>query len=587
MKKARTLLAIWLALILTLTLFPTALADGENKVPDPTGDTDPTTYTVEWTVDEDQVEVENKVASVPAGQDYSFSYKAKEGHQITGVNIKVGDTLMRDTVGEPAVDGVYYYTIPKESLNGTVTISISSESVPQNDPEPQTETYTVHYAGEGADVSDDVPVPAGTSIPLKAVSRSGYILKGWRVNNQGEILEPNTNFTPQEKDVYLYAVWAVTVTYAGEGAGVSGSPEEVVVGEAMNLKNVSRPGYTLKGWKVGNTEEILAVGSEYKPTKSITLTAVWGQDVTVTYSEGEPAAAGNSQKLEVGDIITVAEPDSNKIPAGKIFTGWKASDGKTYQPGDKITLTETNLTLTAQYDDKVIVKFAKENNSGNVSGMPSDTEAPYNQSYKLPTKEPSRTDGSYEFGRWQLTVNGKTYTYSAGATINWASIGVDAGDTVTFIADFDHHYYADYDEDDDKPSKPSKPTYDEYRIRATCSDGGWVSPAGSSYVREGRNLTVTFAPYKGYAIDGVYIDGVLDNRYDGSYTFRDVDENHTIYVRYVRDSGSSGGSSGGGSHWDDDTSPKTGDASAPLSMGLGVGSLALIAFLVARKMRRA
>ena len=51
--------------------------------------------------------------------------------------------------------------------------------------------------------------------------------------------------------------------------------------------------------------------------------------------------------------------------------------------------------------------------------------------------------------------------------------------------------------------------------------------------------------------------------------------------------GSSGGSSGGGSHWDDDTSPKTGDASAPLSMGLGVGSLALIAFLVARKMRRA
>ena len=219
--------------------------------------------------------------------------------------------------------------------------------------------------------------------------------------------------------------------------------------------------------------------------------------------------------------------------------------------------------------------------------MPLNTEVPADQKYQLPTKEPSRTDGSYEFGRWKLNFNGKTYTYSAGATIDWASIGVKGGDTVTFIADFDHHTYADYDEDNDKPSRPSKPTYDEYRIRATCSDGGWVSPAGSSYVREGRNLTVTFAPWNGYAIDGVYIDGVLDNRYDGSYTFRDVDENHTIYVRYVRDSGSSGGSSGGGSHWDDNTSPKTGDASAPLSMGLGVGSLALIAFLVARKMRRA
>lgn len=81
MKKARTLLAIWLALILTLTLVPDRAGGWENEVPDPTGDTDPTTYTVEWTVDEDQVEVENKVASVPAGQDYSFSYKAKEGHK--------------------------------------------------------------------------------------------------------------------------------------------------------------------------------------------------------------------------------------------------------------------------------------------------------------------------------------------------------------------------------------------------------------------------------------------------------------------------------------------------------------------------
>ena len=153
---------------------------------------------------------------------------------------------------------------------------------------------------------------------------------------------------------------------------------------------------------------------------------------------------------------------------------------------------------------------------------------------------------------------------------------------MAFTAQWRKEVYADYDEDDDD----DKPSYsmDEYRIRVTCSDGGWVSPAGSTYVREGRNLTVTFAPYNGYAIDGVYIDGVLDNSHDGVYTFRDVDENHTIYVRYVRESS---GSTGGGHYWDDDTSPKTGDTSAPLGMGLGAGSLALIAFLIARRMRRA
>ena len=357
---------------------------------------------------------------------------------------------------------------------------------------------------------------------------------------------------------------------------------------------MTRPGFTFKGWKVEGDENLYQPGATYQlKDADVTFVAQWEArtdmlDITFSSEDGtsdmpQPRTAEPHSSFEI--------PKNQVSRPGFTFKGWKVDgDENLYQPGATYQLKDADVTFVAQWEkeaSKITVQFAKENNSGRVSGMPLNTEVPADQKYQLPTKEPSRTDGSYEFGRWKLNFNGKTYTYSAGATIDWASIGVEGGDTVTFIADFDHHTYADYDEDNDKPSKPSKPTYDEYRIRATCSDGGWVSPAGSSYVREGRNLTVTFAPYKGYAIDGVYIDGVLDNRYDGSYTFRDVDENHTIYVRYVRDSGSSGGSSGGGSHWDDNTSPKTGDASAPLSMGLGVGSLALIAFLVARKMRRA
>lgn len=208
-------------------------------------------------------------------------------------------------------------------------------------------------------------------------------------------------------------------------------------------------------------------------------------------------------------------------------------------------------------------------------------------SFTLDKKTPSRNDNSMVFDYYTANVDlgdpdGK---YAPGQTVSIP----ENTTSVTLTAHWYKKYYADDGNNDkpSKPSKPSKPTYDEYRHPRDLLGRRLGQPGGSSYVREGRNLTVTFAPYKGYAIDGVYIDGVLDNRYDGSYTFRDVDENYTIYVRYVRDSGSSGGSSGGGSHWDDNTSPKTGDASAPLSMGLGVGSLALIAFLVARKMRRA
>ena len=161
----------------------------------------------------------------------------------------------------------------------------------------------------------------------------------------------------------------------------------------------------------------------------------------------------------------------------------------------------------------------------------------------------------------------------------------DGGTTaVTFTAQWAYRTYPDYDDDDDDDdSSSSSSSDDEYTVRATASDGGYVSPSGTTYVDEGDDLTITFAPYSGYVIDGVYIDGVLDNSHDGSYTFRDVDEDHTLYVRYIADTGSgSSGSSG-----DSDTSPKTGDASAPLRMGLGFGFLALIALLVARRMRRA
>ena len=385
------------------------------------------------------------------------------------------------------------------------------------------------------------------------------------------------------------------LTISFDNNGGHGKPTDRKSAPNINFEipanEMTRPGFTFKGWKVDGDETLYQPGATYQlKDADVTFVAQWEArtdmlDVTFSSEDGtsdmpQPRTAEPNSSFEI--------PKNQVSRPGFTFKGWKV-DGDTtlYQPGATYQLKNVNVTFVAQWEkeaSKITVQFAKENNSGRVPWLPDPEEVPADQKYQLPTKEPSRTDGSYEFGRWRLNFNGQTYTYSAGAIIDWASIGVKGGDTVTFIADFDHHTYPDRGDDDDRPSKP---TYDEYRIRATCSDGGWVSPAGSTYVREGRNLTVTFAPYKGYAIDGVYIDGVLDNRFDGSYTFRDVDENHTIYVRYVRDNGSSGGSSGGGSHWDDDTSPKTGDASAPLSMGLGVGSLALIAFLVARKMRRA
>ncbi len=297
---------------------------------------------------------------------------------------------------------------------------------------------------------------------------------------------------------------------------------------------------------------------------------------TITFADGVDDA-----EIEVPEPQTVDADTPYTLTAptrsGYVFLGW--SDGTTtYEAGTVLTVDDltSDITLTAQWAQSVAISFVS-GTSSSTSGIPSDTSGAAGSSYTLPTSEPRRNSGSYEFTGWEYSVDGQVY--QPGATVTLPDGGTTA---VTFTAQWAYRTYPDYDEDDDDSSSSSS-SDDEYTIRATASDGGYVSPSGTTYVDEGDDLTITFSPYSGYVIDGVYIDGVLDNSHDGSYTFRDVDEDHTLYVRYIADTGSgSSGSSG-----DSDTSPKTGDASAPLRMGLGFGSLALIALLVARRMRRA
>lgn len=545
MKKARTLLAIWLALILTLTLFPTALAEPTAPNNDPTV---PSTYQVY--IDPN----ENIMISAPSSNPFNsdengavITFNVNDGYKLSGFQVYVDDAGHKTnecTLTEPTNDSESYtLTIPAGVITGKTSVKLFTEAASASAPENENDA-TLPATNENATLSYTLgSVTGGTAPAQQTVSKGGKVV----VQNLSNTVPCN-----------IFWYWM--------------TPE----GQEINGSRRVNP------------------GNEITLNANLTLTAnwLWAIDITLN-ANGGTLDGGTSAQVQwykegnSGDFNSYTLPSKEPTRAGFVFNGWECN-GQTYDAGATIPFSATSdrtMTFTAQWSKGLTVNYdigtSYNPGGGPKSGEVVDVKKPYT----IPKDEPRRSSGSYEFGSWTLNINGKTY--QPGATINWDEVGVtDATASVTFTANWSHMTYPDKG-NDDKPSKPSKPTYDEYRIRATCSDGGWVSPAGSTYVREGRNLTVTFAPYKGYAIDGVYIDGVLDNRYDGSYTFRDVDENHTIYVRYVRDSGSSGGSSGGGSHWDDDTSPKTGDTSAPLSMGLGVGSLALIAFLVARKMRRA
>ena len=75
----------------------------------------------------------------------------------------------------------------------------------------------------------------------------------------------------------------------------------------------------------------------------------------------------------------------------------------------------------------------------------------------------------------------------------------------------------------------------EYRIVASSSAGGSIIPSGSIVVLRGEDKTFTFSPNNSdYAIDEVLIDNVNNpsSIADGSYTFTNIDSDHTIHVTF-------------------------------------------------------
>jgi len=70
-----------------------------------------------------------------------------------------------------------------------------------------------------------------------------------------------------------------------------------------------------------------------------------------------------------------------------------------------------------------------------------------------------------------------------------------------------------------------------FNIFASAGTGGWIDPAGNNSVPYGSDKTFTFGANTGYVIDKLYVDNV-EVPVATSYTFENVEANHTIYVTF-------------------------------------------------------
>jgi hypothetical protein len=82
-------------------------------------------------------------------------------------------------------------------------------------------------------------------------------------------------------------------------------------------------------------------------------------------------------------------------------------------------------------------------------------------------------------------------------------------------------------------------TVNTYSITATAGTGGSISPAGTVAVTQGAARTFTIAPYAGYTLADVVVDGTSVGAIS-TYTFSSVGSNHTIAAAFDPDQVSCG-----------------------------------------------
>lgn len=159
-------------------------------------------------------------------------------------------------------------------------------------------------ANGGVGGSGSQTVQKGTTVPVEAPTKEGYLFKGWKDdkgNSYPAGADGKVNITVNE-DMKLTAVWEArtfTVTYVllnGETR-----TEKVDYGQMVTLSEEPRTGYTFVGWKDG--EKMYHAGETITVTGDMTLTAEWKK---LPSAENLPKTGDESPVLLWGAALAVS-----------------------------------------------------------------------------------------------------------------------------------------------------------------------------------------------------------------------------------------------------------------------------------------
>ena len=245
-------------------------------------------------------------------------------------------------------------------------------------------------------------------------------------------------------------------------------------------------------------------------------------DVTIQY------------KLEDGTDVPNTMPTTFTVPVGKRVDWQPPQELHSYTlvkaEGIGETVPEEGMTISYIYkrsDERpnppVTKNYTVKYDWG--SEFPKGEKLPQNSnSYSSEQQAKAAVDKKYtSTTRIQAQKDGKNGT--------WAFSGWDAGNlngtTVVFRGSWSFTA-------DTAPITPPSGTA-SYKITATAGIGGTISPGGTTTVSAAGQLTYTIKANEGYYIADVKVDG-SEVTATTSYTFSDVNTDHTIEVTFKQES---------------------------------------------------
>ncbi len=269
--------------------------------------------------------------TVEYGGSYSFTVKAQEGYEITGVYVN-GDELTANA-------GVYTVEDVKTAQNVEVLV----KEIPN---------YTVTYVVNNTQYATQVVAKGSeiTNMP-KSPDVTGYDFEGWYTQGlTGGEGDKILTTTTVNGDMIVYAkLTAKTYTISYNGNGVTIDPSissEKTYGEPVKLDAtvLTRPGYTFLGWSRNQsaTEATYAAGDVFTEaiTEDITLYAVWKAN---TYTVTLPTGTGYTVVTTQENVVAWDEDFTFDVVVDRGYVE-NAPVVEVTDGSNKTTLTATQVT---------------------------------------------------------------------------------------------------------------------------------------------------------------------------------------------------------------------------------------------------